>query len=156
MNKALITFIILIAAFGGVQSQIKNDSLVKIKKVFFMDGKPLTYKQVVELLKDYPEAGQALKKAKGNHDGAIVFSYIGGFCLGYPLGQAIAGGEPVWAMAAIGAGALFISVSLLIAYNNQAKKAVRIYNSGLRPLSMNYSSVNLGITRNGLSVIWNL
>jgi hypothetical protein len=156
MNKALITFIILITTFGCVQSQIKSDSLVKIKNAFFMDGKPLTYKQVVELVKDYPEAVRALKKAKANHDAAIAFGYIGGFFLGYPLGQAIAGGEPAWALAGAGAGSLLIALLFQIAYNMQAKKAIRIYNSGLNQLSLNYNaSVNFCITMNGLSVIMN-
>ena len=42
--------------------------------------------------------------------GSYVFGFSGGALIGWPLGTAIAGGDPVWYLAGIGAGLIGVGV----------------------------------------------
>jgi hypothetical protein len=45
---------------------------------------------------------------------AYILAYSGGFMVGYTLGTAIAGGDPNWGVAGIGAGLIVVAVPLSI------------------------------------------
>jgi hypothetical protein len=60
-----------------------------------------------------------------------MLSCAGGFMVGWPIGTAIGGGDPEWAMAGIGAGLIVIAIPLSLKFNKQAKQAVDTYNGGL-------------------------
>ena len=56
-------------------------------------------------MKPNEQAYKLIKSAQSTYTwGKCIFSYAGGFMIGYPLGTALGGGEPNWAMANIGAG----------------------------------------------------
>lgn len=63
---------------------------------------------------------------------ATVLGFAGGFLIGWPIGTAVAGGEPQWELPAIGAGL----VILAFPFSEQAKKkasiAVDLYNHDFR------------------------
>jgi hypothetical protein len=79
----------MIKTFGGVR--FESDTVV------------YSPKQVLELMRDNPLAYEEFKKAKTNYGVAGALGAIGGFMVGFPLGTAIAGGEPEWGLAAGGA-----------------------------------------------------
>lgn len=50
-----------------------------------------------------------------------VLGFMGGACIGWPLGTAIGGGDPQWAIAGIGAGLIAIGLPLSIIATHRAK-----------------------------------
>src|SRR5688572_33467694 len=61
---------------------------------FYQDGQLLKAQQVLKIMEPHEEAFSEFKKAKSNYDAANVFGFIGGFMIGWPLGTAVAGGDP--------------------------------------------------------------
>ena len=59
---------------------------------------------------------------------ATILSFIGGFMVGWPIGSALSGKEPNWAIAAAGGGFVLIAIPLNSAYKRHAREAVKIYN----------------------------
>jgi hypothetical protein len=106
----------MIKTFGGVR--FESDTVV------------YSPKQVLELMRDNPLAYEEFKKAKTNYGVAGALGAIGGFMVGFPLGTAIAGGEPEWGLAAGGAALIIASIPLNRAFKNHAQNALDIYNKG--------------------------
>ena len=81
--------------------------------------------------------------------------YAGGFLIGYPVGTAIGGGEPKWAMAGIGAGLLIIAIPISSGANKKVKKAIRLYNKSLIPITYHKPSPSFSLetTQNGIGVV---
>lgn len=63
----------------------------------------------------------------------MILGYAGGFMIGWPLGTAIGGGEPNWALAGIGAGLVVLSIPLSSSAKKKTIKAIELYNQGLVP-----------------------
>ena len=102
---------------------------------FKQNGIVVTPKRLMEITSGNKEAQHKMRLAKPNYDVAQVFGLAGGFCIGWPLGAAIAGGEPNWAILGIGVGLVAVSIPFTLKYNSHAKDAIQIYNAGLAPSS---------------------
>lgn len=100
--------------FGGVRYEM--DTLV------------LSPKQVLEVLKDNPIAFDQFKRAKVNYNVAGVLGFTGGVLIGFPIGTAIAGGDPEWGLAAGGVGLILASIPFNRAYKGRAFGAIELYN----------------------------
>ena len=122
----LITFSILISlglkaqgikaykTFGGVR--------------FENDTTELSMNQVMSILKENDQAYAEIKKAKSYSNAAAITGFTGAMLLAFPLGTAVAGGEPEWIMAAGGAALLITSIPLNGAYRNHTMNALDLYN----------------------------
>lgn len=135
--------------------QNKSDS-IEIKKalgtIFRQNGKNLTPRQLLDITQSNTEAYKEMKIAKSNYDIGLVFGFAGGFLVGWPLGTAIAGGEPNWTLAGIGAGLILVSIPFSTAYTKHAKNAVNLYNNGLKSTGLNNVDFKIGLTYNGIGV----
>lgn len=153
--KRILTLSFAVFLSLTVFCQSPSDSIT-IKKalgtVFVQNNKNLTPKQLLEITKANPEAFQLMQKAKSNFDVATVFGFIGGALVGWPLGTAVAGGDPEWAMMAVGGGLIGVSIPYTIAYNKNAKRAVEIYNAGLNTIDVTHWDVKVGFTGNGIGL----
>jgi hypothetical protein len=151
--KKIIFIGLLLLAFFNVFGQNASDS-IEVKKnlgtMFRQNGQNLTPKQLLVITKSNPDAYKEMKIAKANSDIGSVFGYAGGFLIGYPVGTAIGGGKPNWALAGIGAGLVVVSIPFSIAYSKHAKNAVKIYNNGLNQTGFHNVEFNLGLTCNGI------
>lgn len=58
-----------------------------------------------------------VRKFKTKNGFATAFGLVGGAFIGFPVGQAIGGGDPVWEVALIGVGALAIAIPLSVSAN---------------------------------------
>lgn len=85
-------------------------------------------KQVSQILYDDPTAYEEFKRARSNYAAAGVLGFIGGGLIGFPIGTAIAGGDPEWALAAGGAAIIIASIPLTSAFKHHAEQAIDIYN----------------------------
>ena len=116
---SVITFaqrdsIIATKAFGGYRFEQKGEVL---------NGRTLLHRMEAD-----EEAYVLMKRAKSNSDIASVFGFAGGFMVGWPLGTAIAGGDPNWLLAGVGAGFLAIAIPLSIHASKGMAEAVEIFN----------------------------
>jgi hypothetical protein len=135
--------------------QSQSDS-IQIKRnfgtVFIQNGKKLTPKKLLDITKSNSEAYKEMKIAKSNFDIGTVIGVCGGILVGFPIGTALGGGEPNWALAGVGAGLIVISIPFTTSYTKHAKKAVGIYNNGGSLTGFRKINFDLGITSNGLGI----
>ena len=153
--KKMTFFLILSLSIIHSYGQNHSDE-IEIKKgmgtVFRQNGKNLTPKQLLAITQINEEAYQEMKIAKTNYDAGSVIGFAGGFLVGWPLGTAIAGGEPNWTLAGIGAGLIAIGIPFNAAYSKRARNAVSIYNSGLKPEAPDQLAFKLAFTRDGIGI----
>ncbi len=131
--------IVMERVFGGYKFH-KGDELINMKTMgTIMEPNPFAY--------------SVYKQAHKSYNWAMFFSIAGGALIGWPLGTALAGGEPEWALAGAGAACLVISIPITKKYNKQISSAVQLYNSEFRvtPTS-NKSEIKFGATSNGIGL----
>ncbi len=150
--RKMILLGLLLTTIVAASAQNTSDSIEVRKKSFFQNGKLLSPNQLLDITRPVPAAYAEMKAAKSNYNVATVLGFTGGFLIGWPIGTAIAGGDPEWVMAGIGAGLVGISIPLLSAYNKRSQKAVDIYNSTLKQTGYNRIDLKLGLTCNGLGI----
>ena len=85
-------------------------------------------KQVTDIMRDDPLASAEFKKARSSYSAAGVFGFVGGALIGFPIGTAIAGGEPEWGLAVAGGALIIASIPLSKAFRRHAEGAVDLYN----------------------------
>jgi hypothetical protein len=158
MKKIAITMALLIAGMTSTFAQVDSDS-ISMKKVFggyqFYQGEQrLNMRQLVNTMKPDPLAYDQIRSAKSSYNLAMVFSYAGGFMIGWPLGTAIAGGDPEWVLAGIGAGLIAITIPISRSFNKKAQKAVDTFNEGLAAMSFwKRSELSVSTTGNGVGLV---
>ena len=154
MKKIIISGILL-SMFLSLFGQIQSDS-IQVKKrlgpVFQQNGRNLTPRQLLDITQTNQEAYAEMKTANTNYIVSLIFQAPGGFLIGYPLGTALAGGDPNWTLAAVGAGLVAVSIPFISAYNKHAKNAVEIYNRGLRYSSLPIPEMKIGLTNYGIAL----
>ena len=80
------------------QSPAQRTGTIEIKKNFWgttyrQNNQKLTPAELMETLKANPAAYTEMKKARTNQTFASIFSGVGGFMVGWPIGTAAGGGE---------------------------------------------------------------
>jgi hypothetical protein len=158
MKSLLVALILLAAAIGCAAQQ---DSIVATKVFggykFTQDGTLLTVKSMLTIMESDQKALDEMKLAKSNADVASVFSYAGGFLIGWPLGTAIAGGDPNWVLAGVGLGCIAIGIPLSIKASKHAFKAAELYNTNHSfQTSRRCVDVQLGMCPEGAGFIFSL
>ena len=153
--KRTFIFLILLMSLSQLFAQNQADT-IEVKKglgiSFRQNGKNLSARQLINITQSNAEALKEMKIAKSNYGPASVFSFAGGFMVGWSIGTAIGGGQANWGFAGIGVGLIGLSIPFSSAYSKHAKNAVRIYNAGLNPTAMNKVDFSLGLTCNGIGV----
>jgi len=151
MKKVLI---LITAVLLGLMSC--NAQEIETKKVwggyqFLQDGKLLNVKNMQEIMKDNQEALALITSAKSNQNWALVLGTAGGALIGYPIGTAIGGGDPQWALAGAGAALLVATIPIAKGFNKKATKAVELYNSGITSTTYHFNP-EFNLTINGLGL----
>lgn len=157
MKRILILMSLLSVCLTYSFGQTVNDT-ISMKKVFggyqfYQAGKRLNMNQLVTAMKPDEQAYKQIKSAQSSYTMAMIFSYAGGFMVGWPIGTAIGGGKPNWAMAGIGAGLIVVAIPISQGFNKKAKLAVGTYNHGLQASSFwDKSELKLSMTANGIGL----
>ncbi len=133
LKRKLHMFIIAMLLLSVSQLRAQDNTKIEIIKrplgtIFQQDGKVLAPKQIMKITQSNPEAYEEMRKAKSNYNISQLFATVGGFLIGWPLGTAIGGGEPDWALAGVGASFVLISIPFGSTYTKHASKAVNLYN----------------------------
>ena len=136
--------------FPFIRAQTSRDTISIIQNTYWYRGDALSANQLLDKMQYYPAAYSQMSIAKVNYDIMILSYYIGGFCVGYPVGQAIGGGKPLWALGGVGVGVIILSIPLYINYNKHARKAVGVYNASLTRFGLNKLNMKIGFSPGGI------
>jgi hypothetical protein len=124
--------------FGGLNYVHKGELLMPAK--------------ILELTESVPEAHKLMKTANAYYITDLLLTGVGGGLIGFPIGLALAGADPMWGVVAVGAGLIVVSVPFSIMHAKKTKKAVLIYNDSLRNSGSFIPEINLGFSQNGLGL----
>uniref|UniRef100_UPI003216684B hypothetical protein n=1 Tax=uncultured Draconibacterium sp. TaxID=1573823 RepID=UPI003216684B len=159
MKKITLIIFLLTAGFSFVFAQ--NEAEITMKKVFggyqfYQGDQRLNMKGLVNAVENNEQAFAEMKAARSTYTFATIMSGAAGFMIGYPVGTAIGGGDPNWALAGIGAGLILVSIPISQKFNKQAKQAVDTYNAGLPTSSFwDKNELRLSMTGNGVGLtLW--
>ncbi|QNM85467.1 hypothetical protein H9W90_14965 [Polaribacter pectinis] len=138
MKKVLLAILLSVITFSSVNAQ-----KIEMKKVFggytfSQNDKTITLNQMQEIVKDNQEAFDLVKSAKSNQTWGMVLGGIGGGLIGYPIGTAIGGGDPEWALAGVGVAFIVATIPIVKGFNRKTKKAVELYNADQPTASSNF------------------
>lgn len=129
------TVLTLIAFFIAVVTMAQSDGKIEMKKnfwgvKFYQDGIDLgTPKNVLLTMRKNEPAANEFGSAISNYNATIFFSAVGGFMIGWPIGQSISKKDPQWGLAAGGAVLVAIGYSFERTFTRRAKKAIDMYNN---------------------------
>ncbi|MBA3283531.1 MAG: hypothetical protein H0U27_00535 [Nitrosopumilus sp.] len=151
--KKFATLVLLFGIFISAGFSQSPDTISIDKNSYMYQGNKITLKELSNITKSNPQAHKEIKMARSNAAGAQMFGSIGGFMIGWPLGAAIGGGDPNWALAGIGFGVAFISIPFALKANKHAKNAVGIYNRDLNTTGkINNYNYNIFFSGNGIGL----
>jgi hypothetical protein len=157
MKRISIFIILLIAGFAGVSGQASMDTIV-MQKVFggyqfYQGSKRMNMSNLVKTMKPNEQAFQEIKAARTTYIFGNILAFAGGFMVGWPIGTAIGGGDPNWALAAVGAGLIIITIPIGQKFNKQARTAVNTFNKGVKTSSF-WENIDFrfGFTGNGVGL----
>lgn len=134
-----------------LSSSMANAQKIEMEKVFGgyqfkQEGKTLLLKDMQEIMKENKEAFELVQSAKSNQTWALILGTAGGALVGFPIGTAIGGGDPEWALAGAGAALIVATIPIVKGFNRKTKKAVELYNDGISSTSYQFQpSFNLKI-----------
>jgi hypothetical protein len=151
----ILTLLTVSLSFAFAQTEIDSISMKKAfgGYQFYQGEKRLNVKQLVNTMKPNEQAYSQMKTAQSSYTIASIVGFAGGFMVGWPVGTAIGGGDPNWAMAGIGAGLIVVTIPISQKFNKQAKQAVDTYNLGLQETSFwDKRELRFSMTGNGLGL----
>jgi hypothetical protein len=153
--RSLFFLTFLIASSSFAIGQDLSDT-VEVQRsfspVFRQNGQRLKVRDLLEITRSNPSAFQEMRIAKSNYDASMVFGYVGGFLVGWPLGTALGGGKPNWALAAAGGGLILVSLPFSSGFAKHAMKAMAIYNDDLKKSARNPVKMNVGFSATGIKL----
>lgn len=138
--RAIFIFCILALTTIASKAQGVNNGIsvtadtISIKKVsgayqFYQGDNRLNTKQFKNRVKPNEQAYRFVKSAQTTSAVSTILAYAGGFMIGWPIGTALAGGDPNWAIAGVGAGLIVVAIPIGQKSKKQIRRAVNIYNA---------------------------
>lgn len=110
---------------------------------FYQNDSKVAPKTVLEIMKSNSEAYDLMKKSTSQASGATIVSMIGGGLVGWPIGTALGGGDPNWALAGAGLGVITLSAIIYSSAQKKATQAVSLYNEGLGSTASRTTNLNV-------------
>lgn len=150
-----------ILVFTIVTSSVVSAQKIEMRKVFGglvfeQQGKTLLLKDMEAIMKENKKAVALIQSAKTNQTWSLVLGTTGGALVGFPIGTAIGGGEPEWAIAGVGAALIIATIPIVKGFNRKTKKAVALYNNGVSSTSYQFQpSFNLKISGTNVGISMN-
>ncbi len=160
MRKIAFILAFLAISMSFTFGQTASDTISLVKGPggmrFYKDWHEITMNQLIMKIKPNDKAYQLLNSARSSYTWGSILAYSGGFLIGYPIGAAISGKKPVWAMAGIGAGLVLLSIPIYRNYIKKTEQAIDTYNRGLQTTSFwDKNELNFSFTENGIGVTLN-
>ena len=159
MKKLLFVCLLIVNGFTAAFSQTSQDSIY-FKKVsggyeFIKNDIPLTINQLCSILENDPDTKHDVRVAKLNEGFGTFFCYMGGFCIGYALGDMIFGhnaGKADLVLGGSGVASAVVGFLFFKGSSNRLQNAANIYNSNLGKTAIGDVSLNFGLTPSGIGL----
>lgn len=163
--QVILTLVCALVGTNHLLAQAAADSLSGSNEItysnyggkieFRQSGKDLDRRELFEVLNEDYESAEYVGKYKTKNAISTPLGFLGGGLIGYPLGQLIAGGDPVWALAIGGAGFLALGLPLSISANKDLKRGVEVYNSNLKTSARKTrGTLRMGMVNSGIGIGW--
>jgi hypothetical protein len=153
--KILFAFCFFLTIFSPVFAQNQTDSIefdTKVGTVIMQNNSVISPMQLLYVMQSNTEAFEEISIALNCRSTGIGLAVVGGFAIGWTIGKLVIGRETNWKLAGVGAGCIVASISLQAVYLHHARKAVLLYNAGLKQTGYKIPELKMGITANGLGV----
>ena len=154
-----ILMMVMICIASNLFAQTTTDS-ISIKKAgkdyqFYQNDEKLNMTQLLGILQHNELAFKQIRSAQASHTLGLVMGMTGGFMVGYPIGAALAGGEPNWTLALVGGAIIIVAIPIGLSFTKKAHQAVETYNAGLQTTSFwDTHELGLSIAANGVGFIF--
>ncbi|MDX2197327.1 MAG: hypothetical protein NW207_13010 [Cytophagales bacterium] len=133
MNKV---YILIIFLFASVSTHAQDtlaisskDTISIINAAYYYKGEKINRRQLKEMLSYCGECTVLLTKSANNEIISSTLGAAGAFCIGYPIGYALAGAnDPPWIMAGAGFGLILSAIPFEIKRVKKLREAVLMYN----------------------------
>lgn len=153
MRKLFITVLVLFFSVLQINAQKIETTKVFGGLKFSQSGKNLTLKDMQTIMKDNKEALDLVTSAKSNQTWGMILGTTGGALIGFPIGTAVGGGDPEWALAGVGAALLVATIPIVKGFNRKTTKAVELYNSGVTSTSYHFNpSFNFSVKGSNIGI----
>lgn len=158
MKKSVFFLLFMALGLASAFSQTSNDSIYTEKVVgghkYIKSGISLTWNQLCDVLGDDPDIRQEVKKAKVNQGFGEAFAYVGGFCVGFSIGNMIFNGADKvnLILGGAGIGITVAAFALSSAADKHMMNATSIYNKNLGKTASGDVSLNFGLTQSGVGL----
>lgn len=120
---------------------------------FYQSGHRLSMSELVNALEVNTDAWSMARSAQTTSVIANIMGGIGGACIGWQLGAAMAGRKANWTVAGVGAGLIVIAYPISLSANKKLKQAVGLYNATKSTTSFWHNSeLRLQISDEGLGL----
>jgi hypothetical protein len=136
-----------------------NDTIEVVKVfggvAFYQNNYGLKMKEVIPIIRVNDEAYVKIQNARSKKTIADILGIAGGLLIGWPVGIIIAGGEPNWVSATIGAGLVIIAIPISLSSHKDAREAVGIYNRSIGSTTSFWdkSELNFSLGQNGIGLM---
>jgi hypothetical protein len=154
MKKVFLALIALF--FVGLASafaQTASDTIAVEKNKFYYHGLQIeSMRQIKSLVANDELALKEVKKSAVTNGFSYVFSYLGGFAIGWEVVDLIRGNLNPYVLAG-GVGLAAVGIGLSYLANSQLKKGVAIYNANLGATSYGGSiQLDFGLVPGGVGL----
>lgn len=153
--------IIFLLAFNfginiNAQSQVENTLELQSNffgNKFYKGDTLIGINQVLDEMSSNEGTYNLMLSAKKDNVFAQILGATGGLLIGIPVGTALAGGDPKWALAGIGAGIIVVTIPISIKFKKKANKAILQHNNFIKNGAwlQNSPTYKLGFGSNGLN-----
>ena len=150
--KKIILFGVLFFAVICLYGQNSTDSIQITKFRFQQNGKTLNARKLSAIMKTNPDANIEMKIARRNHNISIPFFIVGITTLSLTEYFYLHEGEFNWSSAGICVVFLTAGSFISSGYTKHAKKAIKIYNNGLKFTKTSNVNYQIMFANNGIGL----
>ena len=153
MKKAFLTLIaLLFVGLASVFAQNASDTIAVEKNKYYYHGLQIeSMRQMKSVVANNELALKEVKKAAVTSGFSYVFSYIGGFALGWELVDLFRGDLNPYVLAG-GVGLAAVGIGLGFLADSQLKQGVAIYNTNLGATSYGGIQLDFGLVPGGIGL----
>lgn len=156
MKRYLLSLFLFMVGYACLSAQT-NDS-IEVRRafggyLFYQSGHRLSMSELINTLEVNTEAWTMAKSAQKTNLLSGILGGVGGACIGWQLGAAMAGSKANWAVAGVGAGLIVIAYPISLSSNKKLMRAVGLYNATKSATSFWHDSeLRLQISDEGLGL----
>ncbi len=149
------TILIITILFALSQSDLYSDDYINVYKDTTFVRKTMEDMDIYrlgEVIESDSAAYSKFETGNSYYTLANVFSSVGGFAVGYPLGTQLSDGEPNWTLAYVGLGTIGIGLILALISQDYYNDAIDLYIANIGGVSHIRSKSLPNFTTKGVGI----